>query len=535
MHTVILLCILCAILVHSLHLPVYNNTPDYLHFSLPIRFFNSSFSQNISLVIDTGSRDLVIFHNRLTIPSANFDCGCSNIENLNDSLCHHPETDQGRCDLKYEYCEWKRDSCHFKTLSSSRNYPEMELLTDQSPIVVDGQKIRINMSDAMSGRTLMFVGNGAHWNESTMVIASSDIEIAHGGNGLRPPGVQTIESWGDGILGVLPINPRGRTSSIWEITDEPIARFALDLNVPPEPSFMDVNEVNSIWNSSLVKANWFGWIEGSVSSFKYYRFDMFDLEICGMSFYLAHPSSSFVSHYPAMVDTGASCLGLPHDFYEMLLAYAPFSCDNSTLTHCTLDAGVTGQLPPLSFKLHQDGEKFYIPLENLIIDKEGENKLCIYDINMNSREMTSGDNSPFYSPWEPKDNSGFTIAIGTRPLLSLYAQFDVTHKLASGAYQPQMAFANKLDPSTLSDENCIPRAKCVGDQTFNNITNKCEEPPCSDFYFYELDVGTRTCVLSAHFTEVVIIVSVVVLLLEFLFSQAKVQLLQQVRLVCDPI
>ena len=28
---------------------------------------------------------------------------------------------------------------------------------------VDGEKIRVNMSDAMSGRTLMFVGEGAQY------------------------------------------------------------------------------------------------------------------------------------------------------------------------------------------------------------------------------------------------------------------------------------------------------------------------------------------------------------------------------------
>jgi len=529
MHICILLCIFCAILIHSLHLPVYNTTPDYLHFALPIRFFNSSFSQNISLVIDTGSRDLVIFHNRLTIPSANFDCGCSNSESLNDTVCRNPETDEGRCDLQYQYCEWRGDSCHFKTLSSSRKYPEIELAS----IIVDGEKIRINMSGAVSGRTLMFVGGEGNWNESTMVIAGGELEITEAEGGYRPPRVQTIESWGDGIIGTLPPTSRSRTSSIWEITDEEVETFALDLNVPPEPSFIDVNEVNSIWNSSLVKANWFGWMESQ--NYKYYRFDMIDLEICGMPLYLAHPSSSYVSHYPAMVDTGASCLGLPHDFYQMLLAYAPFSCDNSTLTHCTLDAGVTGKLPPLSFKLQQDGEKFYIPLENLVIDEDGENKLCIYDINMDSR-LLPGDDEYTWHPWEPKDNKYFSIAMGTRPLLSLYAHFDLTHRRYDTHFDvPQMAFANKVDARSLSNVNCVPRAKCVGDQTFNNITNSCEEPPCNDYYFYKLDDGTHTCVLSGHFSQVVIIMSVVVLLLEFLFSQAKIQLLQQVRLVCDPI
>merc|ERR1719499_2841227 len=98
---------------------------------------------------------------------------------------------------------------------------------------------------------------------------------------------------------------------------------------------------------------------------------------------MAYPDESYTSHFPVMTDTGASCLGLPHQFYKMLLSYVPFDC-NETLTHCVLSENVSGQLPSLSFSLQEDGERFYIPLDNLLIDDESEKKLCIFDMSVPS-------------------------------------------------------------------------------------------------------------------------------------------------------
>ena len=52
-----------------------------------------------------------------------------------------------------------------------------------------------------------------------------------------------------------------------------------------------------------------------------HEFPMFHLGACGVDLF-----SNYSSHWPAVVDTGAACLTLPGEFFDMVMAWAPSEC-----------------------------------------------------------------------------------------------------------------------------------------------------------------------------------------------------------------
>lgn len=52
-----------------------------------------------------------------------------------------------------------------------------------------------------------------------------------------------------------------------------------------------------------------------------HEFPMFHLSLCGNDLF-----SNYSSQWPALVDTGAACLTLPGEFFDMVMAWAPSEC-----------------------------------------------------------------------------------------------------------------------------------------------------------------------------------------------------------------
>lgn len=61
------------------------------------------------------------------------------------------------------------------------------------------------------------------------------------------------------------------------------------------------------------------WKEGpSLLPYAFHNFEMYRLAACGVELF-----ENYSSHWTAMVDTGAACLSLPLEFFEMVTAWAP--------------------------------------------------------------------------------------------------------------------------------------------------------------------------------------------------------------------
>jgi hypothetical protein len=95
------------------------------------------------------------------------------------------------------------------------------------------------------------------------------------------------------------------------------------------------------------------WSDGPVSSdllSGYHSFRVYHLKICGVDMF-----RNLTSSWHALVDTGSSCLGLPAEFFDMLVSWVPLQCDlgrSDGLPHvCYLMPEVKPVLPTLSFKL----------------------------------------------------------------------------------------------------------------------------------------------------------------------------------------
>lgn len=127
----------------------------------------------------------------------------------------------------------------------------------------------------------------------------------------------------------------------------------------------------------------------------FHHFTIHSLSVCGVSMFAnytqhwdggghtrATPCRTTRAHMrsTAIVDTGASCLSLPGEFFDMMMAWIPSSCDAPVHVNgqygsmmyqtCYVNETVVN-LPSLSFTVTNGGDPIYLPIQNLLLPASG--------------------------------------------------------------------------------------------------------------------------------------------------------------------
>lgn len=226
------------------------------------------------------------------------------------------------------------------------------------------------------------------------------------------------------------------------------------------------------------------------------------------------------STWPAVVDTGSTCLSLPAEIYDDFLGWwnpAP--------------SGALEDLPFLSFIL-ADGSvdtSLYIHLADLVVntsDLMGQGGLLVSSSPSDTRSVciirgssVIDSRGNFFAP---------TISFGALVLKSLIFSADFTTR--------SVGFANKVtnisyaEMSTSSADGagpyCAAPVSCIGAQEADTHRNSCLPPPCSKYFFASLDESSQRC--TYHIQSFA--VGVVFILLFFVMELTSAALLKKVEL-----
>jgi len=299
--------------------------------------------------------------------------------------------------------------------------------------------------------------------------------------------------------------------------------FTLDLNPPEQPSWMHFGAPKGGWGEMQ-------WGETQPMSmvgppapnpdlypYAFHAFEVFELGVCGANFL-----SNYSSHWSAMVDTGASCLSLPEEFFAMLLAWVPAlecvqewvagvdftdcieqPCTDTTgrrnLTICYIREGFrASDLPTLSFRLAEAGEDLFLPLSGLVLNDRpsGRPRVCVAP--MEAIELYRAEAIKYLLMF-PK------ISFGTLALRNLVTAFDMRNMM--------VGMKNKrIPPAVPSALSCAAPADCRGAQDRYDALNICIDPACEMIYFHALDPEAKQCRITDSFLiSAVIILSAMAL------------------------
>ena len=252
--------------------------------------------------------------------------------------------------------------------------------------------------------------------------------------------------------------------------------FGLDFHAPNASvegvtGSMQLGGVKAAYAQSLT------WYTQATDQPTYHEGHLAGLNMCGVSLL----SAVGVPSWPFIVDTGFGCIGLPAEIYDVFAAWLN--------TKAVPDAS---SLPALAFSLDgSPSSTFYVPLSTLLVNaslfisESGVPPITVGGINYKLCVLR-GDTA-FNSP-APR------ITIGALALRSLYFAADYS------TYS--LAFASKLNPAVMVDhinndaKRCLPQSQCVGMQSFSWQNNSCSPPPCSSYFFTDLDQATQTCVYN---------------------------------------
>jgi len=183
-----------------------------------------------------------------------------------------------------------------------------------------------------------------------------------------------------------------------------------------------------------------------------------DLEICGGINVLGNWSDT----WEAVIDTAASCLTLPEQFYDVVTAWLPLTCEDADGRPIRDRKGIqrwcvatsSAPLPALSFRMRPDGSRVYVSLSDLVLDSadvlaEEQRSIGLPVCILKGASLLDG-----------ADNYDYTdiprIVLGTLALRSLYTVVDMD--------AATVGFANKLSASeinALQDTSlCRPAEEC---------------------------------------------------------------------------
>ncbi|CAA9987075.1 conserved Plasmodium protein, unknown function [Plasmodium knowlesi strain H] len=246
---------------------------------------------------------------------------------------------------------------------------------------------------------------------------------------------------------------------------------------------------------------------GGIFSDSFMQFTLYNLQVCENNIF-----GKYSSNWQGVIDLSSKCLVLPKMFWLSLMEYLPVNknderCipknkevnfDESTIPRmCSVDPR-SRPLPVLKFYLSDNDivsdnnvggmngaseeasqrrgiEQVHIPLDNLIINEEGQNDgyLCVLP------DVHEGVSS---------ENSGRTtkplIKFGTYVINNLYVVVDQENY--------KVGFVNKKDYHFTNDR-CTQRPVCIGNQFYEPALNICVDPDCSVWYFYTLNEETKKC------------------------------------------
>lgn len=127
------------------------------------------------------------------------------------------------------------------------------------------------------------------------------------------------------------------------------------------------------------------WSDGPSSLLAgYHSFHLYELSICGVNMF-----QNLTTSWHGLVDTGSSCLGLPAEFFDMVISWLPMTCNlgrTDGLPHaCYLQGDVRQKvLPTISFKLAAGGADLFINLGDLLFNlgdagvNPADYRFCLY-------------------------------------------------------------------------------------------------------------------------------------------------------------
>ena len=385
---------------------------------------------------------------------------------------------------------------HCFNASASSTFRDDEAKSETVEFSIDGLAIEATFDRAFdrmvlsevntSGAALPSSGSGAADGTPLSLIGST-------ASGAIGPVCRLPYFWAD-AAGVLGVSPRRRLDSpqSWESYITRFgSKFSLDLNGGTgAPSRLGLGATNRSWGVGAVQ-----W-SSKQYELSFHRLELFDLSICGASLL-----GAVSNHWPALVDTGASCLALPAELHDALFAWVGvMNCTESAPTadqrrydaplhgvgrRCWLPGGISpSTLPVLSFRLSQHAPQLQLPLEELLLPpvEDGSRELCI------RVRASSSNHAPFQLP----------IIIGTKWLNHFVAHFEMLPGQRRVGFAPKQMPLTRATDAARRAASCAKPAQCTGQQRYVAATNRCEPPQCTAF-FVQLDEESGTCVYWTSF------------------------------------
>jgi hypothetical protein len=229
-----------------------------------------------------------------------------------------------------------------------------------------------------------------------------------------------------------------------------------------------------------------------------HSFMLANLKFCDVDLF-----QGFVSSWPTLVDTSASCLKFPQEIYDVFHSWL----DADSLTAENIDSA-----PLLSFTFAGNNTQiFYVRLSDLVV---------------NASAIQGDDVAPFVGPRDsatkrlcilrgpsasvPSGAAVPPITVGNQALKSLYFAADFSPS--------RVGLANKLSDVEISRHGtlaCHTAQTCVGTEAYSQGSNDCEPPPCTD-YFFLYATADNECALASGMTAIGLIFALLIFAMEFI-------------------
>lgn len=420
-------------------------SPDGLHYTIPLFFGNAA--QPIQLIIDTGSSEIYLF-----------DC------------TNEP-----------------RDCYSLSPSAVLRSSTNTYSLTVDGELLVDNQLSTVVDKVSFFLNQIQEPNNVAYLGSRFMEVKSNSVQLhkfttSAGiiGLGLEELSTLSCKSRG-GILctAFLQILSTYSPNTIM---------FALDFGWNGSSSFLHLGGVGPAYNSLIEEIEWAQQTTAIYRAF--YQVTIYDMSICGVSMF-----AGLTNVWNAIIDTGSSCLGLPAEFFDMLISWIPVECIegknsfglDSPVCYIRPDLSssanwnrVRSELPVIEFRVSRDGRVFYLPIANLVLPispTETQRRICI----MKHRAFSEKSVADFTK----------TITFGTRAITAFHTIFDVSNSRVG--FLP--SFTTEVNEND-KDKLCNVRTACQSYQTLDEKTNVCKDPDCKQSYFYVFDTSSESCKLS---------------------------------------
>lgn len=258
--------------------------------------------------------------------------------------------------------------------------------------------------------------------------------------------------------------------------------FAID------PSRMKM-DIRGVVHENLIAAE-------ATNAYDLFRAQLFDFSLCGISLF-----GGITSIWPAIIDTGSSCLSLPSEFFKSLLAHVPIECTGNV---CIVPNEWIGRLPSLSFRLSKGGKRLFIPLDSLVIPDRSDGRICIVE----STGILAPDHYALFTK---------SIVFGTLVLSTLYTVFDKSTS--------QVSF--KSYSNDTSTEACITPPICSPDRDLDIHSNTCVPNQCSKYWFHVHSNVSNQCELSVYVLSCLLICLSIFTVFQVLLSHKRNQMVLQ--------